>query len=307
MNCEQIANELPLYLYGELSQEQEERVEHHLAACEPCQSELGKARALHGAFDLAAVPSPDDLLGQCRMDLTRALRKEPAESLRTSLLDRLRDFMHAGIGFRIPAGALALIAVGFLAGKAVPWTLPFLNTSGEQAGIASQGFVNVRTVERSPDGRVQIAFDNVNPRTLSGTLADARVRELLVAAMRNDSNPGLRVQTTDVLKNNAGESDIQGALLESVLHDPNVGVRLNALEGLKAYAGEPGVRKALTEALLNDANPGVRVKVIDVLTATKDDALVGPLQNLMRKEDNSYVRMRVSNVLHEMNASVETF
>jgi hypothetical protein len=47
--------------------------------------------------------------------------------------------------------------------------------------------------------------------------------------------------------------------------------------------------------------------VIDLLIQHKNDNLVGMLQELMRKEDNGYVRMRCQRALHEMNASVETF
>jgi HEAT repeat protein len=63
----------------------------------------------------------------------------------------------------------------------------------------------------------------------------------------------------------------------------------------------------MTEVLLNDANPGVRVKAIDLLATHKDRSIVGPLQNAMQKEDNSYVRMRMTNALRDMNASLGTF
>ena len=82
---------------------------------------------------------------------------------------------------------------------------------------------------------------------------------------------------------------------------------MKALDGLKGFAEDPETRKVLTQVMLSDKNPGVRTQVIDLLIQHKNDNLVGTLQELMRKEDNGYVRMRCQRALHEMNASVETF
>jgi hypothetical protein len=214
--------------------------------------------------------------------------------------------MHTSIGFRVPAGALALIAAGFLAGKLAPGTLPFLN-SFSSGGQQQAGIVNVRSVEPDPSGGVRINFDNVSRGVVSGSMEDPRVRELLLASMHNEANAGLRVEAVGIIKDHAAQADIRGALLDAMQHDPNVGVRMEALEGLAQYRDDPAVRTALTESLLNDANPGVRVKVIDLLTERKDASIVGPLQDLMRKEDNRYVRSRASDALRGMNASVGTF
>lgn len=302
MNCQQVESELPLYHYGELLPELEERMEQHLAVCAGCTESLKRFRALARA--LSAIPvaqTNDELLSDCRAALTRAIRNEPSIR-RQSWTQKLQALMGMGIGIRIPAGAVALIAVGFLAGKLVPGGVPFLNTGARQAG-----FVSVRGVEPDESGGVRIAFDRVSRGNLTGPVDDPRVRELLMTGMRDESNPGLRVEACDILKSRAGESAVRQVLVQALLHDPNVGVRLNALEGLRPYAAQEEVREALTQALLNDANPGVRVKVIDLLSAHKDDSMVGPLQNLMQKEDNGYVRMRITNVLRDLNASVGTF
>jgi 3-methyladenine DNA glycosylase AlkC len=58
---------------------------------------------------------------------------------------------------------------------------------------------------------------------------------------------------------------------------------------------------------VNDVNPGVRIQAIDLLTAQRDESLVGVLQTVMQKEDNQYVRLKVRNALEDMRASVGTF
>jgi HEAT repeat protein len=91
------------------------------------------------------------------------------------------------------------------------------------------------------------------------------------------------------------------------LRDENPGVRLNALSSLASHHNDPEVRAALVQALQKDANPGVRVQAIDLLTDEPDAELTGVLQQLVRDEPNSYVRMRSEQALQAMNASVELY
>jgi plasmid stability protein len=100
---------------------------------------------------------------------------------------------------------------------------------------------------------------------------------------------------------------VKNALLYALQHDSNPGVRLKALEGLKNSSADADVRQVLTQVLLADDNPGVRTQAIDLLIQHKEDQMVGTLQELMRHEDNGYVRMRCQKALHEMNASIETY
>ena len=97
------------------------------------------------------------------------------------------------------------------------------------------------------------------------------------------------------------------ALLYALQHDTNPGVRLKALEGLRGTANDSETRKALAAVLLKDENPGVRTQAIDLLIQKKEPSMVGVLQEVMRKEDNDYVRLRCQKALHEMKASVDTF
>jgi HEAT repeat protein len=142
---------------------------------------------------------------------------------------------------------------------------------------------------------------------LSGNLDDQSIRKLLLAAAKDPSDPGLRVESVDLLKGQPESTEIRRALLYALQHDANSGVRLKALDGLKGFAEDPETRKALTQVLLTDQNPGVRTQVIDLLIQHKNDNMVGVLQELMRKEDNGYIRMRCQRALNDMNASVETF
>ena len=49
------------------------------------------------------------------------------------------------------------------------------------------------------------------------------------------------------------------------------------------------------------------MQAIELLTAHRDDALVGVLQSAVQKEDNDYVRSRCRRLLAEMRASLGTY
>jgi HEAT repeat protein len=84
-------------------------------------------------------------------------------------------------------------------------------------------------------------------------------------------------------------------------------VRLKALDGLKQFASDPETRQVLTRVLLTDSNPGVRTQVVDLLVQHPEDQMVGVFQELLSHEDNGYIRQRCQRVLHDMNASAETY
>ena len=241
------------------------------------------------------------LLTSCRAELRAVLRGE-AEPPHRNWPEILRGFWKLHIPFRVPVGAMALVAVGFLAARYTPEKF-----GGVRSGLSDPMFSSVRSVEPDSSGRVQIAVDEVRRHVVSGALEDPRILELLLTAVREEANPGVRVESIGMLKNSADSEQVRQALLDAVTHDPNAGVRLKALDGLKQYAANAAVRKTLANVLLKDDNPGVRVQAIDLLTTHHDDSIVGVLQDVVQKEDNSYVRTLTSKLLEQMKASVGTY
>jgi len=312
MNCDAVTKALPLYYYGELAGEVEEGIEDHLQSCASCQAELERQRALAAALDSHALAPGSALLAECRHDLARAIYREEAPDARRAASDpwglfreAFRSLWHPGIRFAQPAGALALLAIGFFAARINPGGFfSGANVAGLDAGSIVS---SIRSVQPDNTGRVQISLDETRRRVVSGRLDDQNIRRLLLAAAREQDNPGVRVESVGLLKDQCTFAETRGVLLEAVLHDPNPGVRMKALEGLKSFATDPEVRRTLAQVLLKDQNAGVRIQVIDLLITRQDPATIGVLQTLIGKEDNGYVRMRCQNALREMNASVGTF
>ena len=310
MNCDETSKSIPLYFYGELTAEEEERLEEHLDGCAVCRRELETHRALAAALDRREIEPAPAFLEQSRHNLMAAvagvgtpIAAASPVAPRPSIAERISAFLEMLWAWKQPIGAVALLLAGYFSAQIVN-RRPALDNA---IAAADPMIARVRSVQPDASGRIQIALDEVRQRTVSGRLDDSRIQQLLLAAARDENNPGVRVESVGILKDHAASAEVRAALLNAVAHDTNPGVRLKALEGLKSFSADTAVRKALTQLLLTDDNPGIRIQAIDMLTASRDDSVVGVLQNIVGKEDNSYVRWRCEKALKEMNASVGTF
>jgi hypothetical protein len=304
MTCDAVRKLIPLYYYGELTPEEEDQAEAHIHECGACARQMEAARALAAALDRRRMEAPASLLADCRTDLAAAVRGAPAEPAWRLWLGAAGATLAGFTRWRQPLGAVALIAIGFFAARLVP--------AGAQVSTASLApsegvFVNVRSAQPDSSGRVRIAYDETRRREISGAIDNPEIQKLVLAGAHEEDDPGVRVESVGLLKDRAGSGEVREALMNALLHDTNPGVRLKALEGLKPLAAEPPVRGALSQALQFDDNDAVRMQAVDLLTLRRDEAMVGVLQNLVQKEDNSYVRSKCTKALKEMNASIGTF
>ncbi len=304
MNCKDIREQFALLLYGELSFDEEERIDSHLDGCAECRTALARQKVLHEAVDAAAVTPSPALLNRCREDLAEMLPRQKPAPAGASWWSQIAG--NWKIQFLKPVGAVALLAIGFFAAKVTPGIGGITSM-----GLGDFGGAQVRNVAAQPDGSLRIVFDEKRERTISGNRDDQRIRQLLMAAAKEATDPGLRAQTVTILVGDANESDVREALAFAMANDENTNVRLKAMEGLERYANDPMVQNALAHVLLNDPNTGMRTRVIDALTGhdaqALDPQMVGALQELMSREDDSDVRERARQMLHSIKASAETY
>jgi anti-sigma factor RsiW len=315
MNCESVIKLIPLYFYGELPPDEEDRVEQHIDACAACRREADFQRVVAEALDRRAMEPPAALLAECRHGLMRAIDGNEAAAFRPAPSTPWGHFRNGfaallpPLRWSMPVGALALVALGFVAARV---TMPRTGIPVSQPVIPAENIISsVRSVQPGPQGaasgEVRIVLDETRRRVVSGQLNDQNIQRLMLAAAHDENNPGVRVESVDILKNYSDSSEVRSLLLNRVLQDPNPGVRLKALDGLKPFTNDPEVRKVLAQVLLRDDNPGVRIQAVDALTSHADDNMVGVLQNVVQRENNSYVRQRCARALKDLNASVGTF
>ncbi len=312
MNCEKVRESILLYLYHELSPEAHEEVEAHLDACESCRQLSRRERDFLRSLDDREAP-PEDLLTESRRGLMQSVYREQAER---SASVGWWDGFWGGLGTMRPAwrptAALALLVLGFYVGRTIPpgWGGLSLTQPGTvESSVAGPPLVaEIESVRMNAEqDRVEIVVEQITRRTIAGTPQDPEIQALLLSTMREYPNSGVRLDTLDALTAQAPNSDVRRALREAMLEDSNPGVRLKAFEALKPHGGDPEIRDAFLKVLLGDENPGMRVEAIDALTETPDRNLVEPLQQLVNRDSNNYIRLRSRRVLHELNASADRF
>ncbi|HEV2688836.1 MAG TPA: zf-HC2 domain-containing protein, partial [Bryobacteraceae bacterium] len=88
MKCEEVRTTLPLFLYGELSFEDEERLEVHIDECDACRAALAREKALFQSLDAAEMTPSQELLDRCRAELQQSLAH--AEPEREGFWDKVR-------------------------------------------------------------------------------------------------------------------------------------------------------------------------------------------------------------------------
>jgi hypothetical protein len=306
MDCETFKAQLTWYLYNELDERQRGELEDHVESCAACAAELEKERAFLAALrNRQALEPSAALLAECRHDLMRSVYRDRAQAQKVVAWGRTRG--QSWLAFRLswrPIAVAAMLLVSFAGGWWIhggPAREPRL-LDPSRASIA-----NISGVQLDPAGVVRISFDEIERQTLSGQPQDPNILRFLKYAATDYANPSIRMDTLDILKEQAGDRGIRNTLLHLLSNDVNAGVRLKALESLKQYSRHPEVRQALIGVLTRDGNPGMRVQAIELLMEAQDHNLVGVLQDVAQKEENNYVRMRCRDALRSMNASVETF
>lgn len=311
-----IRNRITLYLYGELSAEEETRFEEELGRSAALAAAVEEERLLIETLRRRAVIefSPADL-AECRMNLMQAIRRESEVAHKQSWFARIGAFLNP---ISSPSwawqGALALVLVagGFWGGRATQQFrmaffdhLPIGQDSVPIDGAALASFEDIPDVRTVSTGFGSSAVEIVveERRTIRGSANDPQIQALLIAMSRS-SNSGRRLDMIDLLRQRADDRQVRGALIKAMLEDENGGARLKALEALAPYKKDIDVRHALITTLRNDSNPGMRVNAVELLTAEPDRELVEVLQDVVRYEPNGYVRLRSEQTLAELNASI---
>jgi hypothetical protein len=312
MNCQKLEENLPLLLYGELSTWEQAACEEHLAGCASCRGAREKLERLHQV--LAQRPPVEvsaPLLAEARMALDEQLEREQHgwRSLWRHGLPVLR-FQPAS-GFAL---ALTLVLCGFGLGWGLRPHAGRLTASVGEANNVSVGSSDLENMRISgisgvaPDpqtGGVKITMDAERQVTLKGSLDDPRIQQVLVYAVKDYDNPGIRRDTLDALRSHTDNPIIRQALLYAMRHDPNAGVRLEVLEAVCNMKSSAEVHTALLDTLEHDTNPGVRVAAVKALIDRTekegcDVSTAQALEHVARTDSNPYVRLECSNAMMKL-------
>jgi hypothetical protein len=317
MTCHDVQLQLSLYLYGELDFASEEALEEHLSDCAFCQQALAREKTWHTAAASEHRDVSLDFLASCRQDLRRAIaeqsfqqRQEPRKLWQWPSFLRIST---TPFSYQLAAASF-LVFLGFAGAR----MYDRYNVGQENSPIgafSSAGLVNpltrIRDIQPNGSGQVKILLDQVNQREIVGSLDDQNVRRLVLVASKDLSDPGIRVDSVELLSDQNG-ADVRDALLSRIESDPNPAVRLKALEAIRRFSNDPATRNVLRSVLEHDNNLALRSEAIDVLIPVNQSLQMNPelaivVQNLARSESDDYVRERCLQILRAVNAPMDAY
>ena len=308
MKCEWVRENIVLHVYGELADDARHELEQHVARCADCALELKAEQNFHTLLseDRAAEPTPN-LLTSSRMRLQEALEtaKQGAwwHRLAFDPANWLRQIKFS------PALASAILIFGFAAGILTAYrVIPHGQSSIAGPGpepvppTAAASIAGIDSITQDPTtNQISIKYNTVAPQEYQGPLNDQKVQELLLYAARNN-NSGLRVDSVGLLAQRSSDQQVRDALIYALQNDTNPGVRLKSIEALGNYVKtDTNVRDAVLRALVNDDNQGVRIEALRLIEPVKADGSVrGVLMALAAKYQSTYIKSQARTMLAQL-------
>jgi len=309
MNCELAQERMVTAAYGELPDELVHELERHVAGCADCRKEREQVLALKVLADAHRVAEPNpNLVARAHLRLDEALDALPPKRWYERVGERiLNNFASLQAA---PAAALLLLIAGAGAGilggyeyaqaRAAHAAAQASNPSAApvQPVTAVPELANIASISgivREPNSEiVDVSFNQVVPRQVTGSLDDPAIRQLLMLATENSASQGVRDDSVALLaaECRAGHScqptGIREALMVALRYDRSARVRQKALEGLEPYvADDVRVRDAVLEAVLKDSDPAVRTAAIGLLEPVEADTSVRQVLYSVSNSDQS--------------------
>lgn len=300
---------LVLSSYGELGADEQVKLDGHLAECSECRLEQRELSRLHELLDRKPSDVSPDHVKAAREQLFRLVALD-RQRTRTSAQMAAPGW---SFGLRL-AASVALMAVGLGMGYVLFGATPTPATGEYAGDPFASGDIhvqNVRFQETDPaSGEVELSFYASRPVTLRGAVDDPKIQRLLAYALVNEQNPGVRLQAADVFRSQAAagpDREVRNALIAALRSDTNDGVRTKAIQALAEYRVDDEVKSALLRVLRYDENPRLRIEAIHLLEGslsqgqTVDDNFREVLENRSESDDNNYIRLRAKAVLQEVS------
>lgn len=287
--CADVAPLLVFYACDEVSAQERQQIDTHLAACPACTKQLEQEMAMQTAVvDASQAADQLDpsgaLLAQCRSELAELLDDLSAPPVREHWVPF--GWMRRWMALRPVWSAAFLVLLGLSVGTQVSLWISSRDAGNSSLGASQAVYVKAGSSLTDDDlakmavagvsfasepnaapGMLQLQVRTEQPLVVSGDVDDADVRRVLTYVVANGErfDPGVRLDCLDALRARTGDLEVRRALLAAARRDPNAAVRMKALEALRDSASDDSVRETLLDALQHDANPGVRVEAVNLL------------------------------------------
>jgi hypothetical protein len=176
------------------------------------------------------------------------------------------------------------------------------NNNGNLPTVQESSIAGVESVTPVPGtDQVTIKYNTVIPQQTQGSLNNQQIQTLLLYAARNN-NSGVRVDSVGLLAQRSSDQQVRDALIYALQNDTNPGVRLKSLDALGNYVKtDTNVRDAVLRALVNDNNSGLRIEALRLIEPVKADGSVrGVLMALASKDSSQYIKSQARTMLAQL-------
>jgi len=350
IRCEDIESLATLYSCDELDADTRAALESHAAQCSDCAALFSREARLQQAFSSFDQPADSLdrsglLLAECRSRLSEAIDDHQAKINQPGWLSIFSPaawwtVMRNTLVYHPAVTMAALVVISFMAGVAgqrmqvakLPVAAhPVLTAStpppaqisvmhptapkltDQQLYSASSANVAWVSPSGSPTPTVQVQFMSDTPTSIVGAPEDADVERALMFVLENGQRfgPGARLESLDVLRTCAADSEVRRSLCAAARADQNPDVRKKALESLQGFEQDPAVRQTILDALQNDSSSGIRVEAINLLvnslqaeiaSGPMDPQVVAVLRDRLRNDPNNYVRLHSAAALRALGS-----
>jgi len=318
MNHNEYKKWIQLSLYGELSHEENIKLQQHLSGCEECRKEIEEQKNLLSVLtERDKLKVNDKLLSDARAQLRGALKNEREKKYSNTLFaNKLIEFVSSP--YKAALAGVVILLIGFLLGFLFfksdvnqPLITSDKNNNKFLSGKSNMLIRNLRFIDSdASDGEIAFTFDAVKTISLKGKVDDPQIQNILTYAMLNDVNPGSRLNSINaILKKNELQYDpeIRNVLITVLMSDRNPGVRREALKALQKLPFDKRIKKAYLYVIKNDPVTGLRINAIDALAdAVKEgNKLSGSDINFFKtkllNDKNNFIRYKTRTILQEYN------
>jgi hypothetical protein len=310
-----------LYLYSisELNSEEKALVKSHLSDCQLCREELKFYYNLNETVAETDKSVPDEFLLKARNELRGRLRIERKKENFIDIIIRNISWYFRN-NYKFVLNSAAGIAAGLILGFFLFYKsgTPYIPSASSGTDVITAGYQlpeepqlirNIKLNDADPfDDYIEFTFDAVKQVNISGSINDEKIRSLLLYAILNGNNPGLRLNSLNLL--NASEeleydNEVKEAVISSARYDNNPGVRREALKVLKTIPFDQDVKRSFIHIILNDSSSAMRIDALNHLIEAQNDGtrLTKEEKEIFRTnlmtDENSYIRSRARTVFEE--------
>ncbi len=326
MNHKGFLEMIKLGTYDELDEKNKSAFYQHLSECDECRREYGTQEELAKVLEISKAPEADDeLLKEARLQLKGAFHivadSGKLQNSRANKPGIFNEFINSifSSNIKLAFGSISILLVGFLIGYLVFRNSGNIERKGNQFAEVSKvnnSFIssnnnewisNLRFVNKDPQtGEVEFSFEATKLVHVKGNINGRNIQNLLLYAMLNEPNPGVRLNTINAINHDQiknSDSDIKDAIIRVAESDENPGVRMAALKSLKNFAFDSQIKKSMLFILQRDSSSALRIEAINSLIqaekngANFDSNDINIFKEKVKEDNNNYVRYAAQTVL----------